>query len=55
MLLEIEQKCLEVYRRNVDEAKKCRAQLQQELAESEAELADMCSAMGEQPLHVSLL
>ncbi|XP_030928375.1 65-kDa microtubule-associated protein 3 [Quercus lobata] len=51
MLLEIEQKCLEVYRRNVDEAKKCRAQLQQEIAESEAELADMCSAMGEQPLH----
>jgi protein regulator of cytokinesis 1 len=54
MLLEIEQKCLEVYRRKVDEAKKCRTQLQQEIAESESELAEMCSAMGEQPLHVSL-
>ncbi|XP_059455931.1 65-kDa microtubule-associated protein 3-like [Corylus avellana] len=51
MLLEIEQKCLELYRRKVDVAKKCRAQLQQEIAESEAELADICSAMGEQPLH----
>ncbi|GMY09376.1 65-kDa microtubule-associated protein 3 [Fagus crenata] len=51
MLLEIEQKCLEVYRRKVDEAKKCRTQLQQEIAESESELAEMCSAMGEQPLH----
>lgn len=55
MLLEIEQKCLEAYRRKVDVAKKCRAQLQQEIAESIAELADICSAMGEQPLHVSLV
>jgi protein regulator of cytokinesis 1 len=55
MLLEIEQKCLELYMRKVDVAKKGRAQLQLEIAESEAELADICSAMGEQPLHVSLV
>ncbi|XP_041021651.1 65-kDa microtubule-associated protein 4-like isoform X2 [Juglans microcarpa x Juglans regia] len=51
VLLEIEQKCLEVYRRKVDAAKHCRAQLQKEIAVSEAELADIRSAMGEQSPH----
>lgn len=54
MLLEIEKRCLEAYRRKVDGAKKFRAELQQHIAESEVELADICSAMGEQPVHVSL-
>ncbi|KAI4354899.1 hypothetical protein L6164_003723 [Bauhinia variegata] len=51
VLFEIEQKCLELYRKNVDDAKKMRAQLQQAIADSEAEIADICSAIGEQPLN----
>ncbi|TVT98886.1 hypothetical protein EJB05_55775 [Eragrostis curvula] len=52
MLLELEQECLEVYRRKVDHANRCRAQLRQAIAEAEAELAGICSAMGEAPIHV---
>jgi len=52
MLLELEQECLEVYRRKVDLANRCRAQLRQAIAEAEAELAGICSAMGEPPIHV---
>ncbi|KAJ7962221.1 65-kDa microtubule-associated-like protein [Quillaja saponaria] len=51
MLLEIEINCLEIYRRKVDEAKKSKARLQQAIADFEAEIADICSMMGEQPLH----
>ncbi|XP_077248895.1 65-kDa microtubule-associated protein 3-like [Tasmannia lanceolata] len=52
MLLELEQECLEVYRRKVDQANKARAQLRQAIADSEAELASICSAMGERPVHI---
>ncbi|XP_027357305.1 65-kDa microtubule-associated protein 3 [Abrus precatorius] len=52
MLFELEQECLEVYRRKVDKANQSRAQLRQEIADSEAELAAICSAMGERPVHV---
>lgn len=52
MLLELEQECLEVYRRKVDYANRCRAQLRQAIADSEAELAAICSAMGERPVHI---
>jgi hypothetical protein len=52
MLLELEQECLEVYRRKVDLANRCRAQLRQAIAEAEAELAGICSGMGEAPIHV---
>ncbi|XP_071711388.1 65-kDa microtubule-associated protein 3-like [Rutidosis leptorrhynchoides] len=52
MLLELERECLEVYRRKVDFANKCRAQLKQAIADSEAELAAICSAMGERPVHI---
>ncbi|EOY22964.1 Microtubule associated protein family protein isoform 2, partial [Theobroma cacao] len=52
MLLELEQECLEVYRRKVDQANRCRAQLRQTIADSEAELAAICSAMGERPVHI---
>jgi F-type H+-transporting ATPase subunit beta/protein regulator of cytokinesis 1 len=52
MLLELEQECLEVYRRKVDMANRCRAQLRQAIAEAEAELAGICSAIGEPPIHV---
>ncbi|TKY65604.1 65-kDa microtubule-associated protein 3 [Spatholobus suberectus] len=51
MLLEIEQKCLDLYRSKVDEAKLCRAQIQQDIADYVAEIAGICAAMGEQPLH----
>ncbi|CAO2838998.1 unnamed protein product [Amaranthus hypochondriacus] len=52
MLLELEQECLEVYRRKVDVANRSRAQLRQSIADSEAELAAICSAMGELPVHI---
>ncbi|GAB2222089.1 hypothetical protein Droror1_Dr00013288 [Drosera rotundifolia] len=52
MLLELEQECLEVYRRKVDHANRNRAQLRQAIADREAELAAICSAMGERPLHI---
>lgn len=52
MLLELEQECLEVYRRKVDQANRCRAQLRQSIADCEAELAAICSAMGERPVHI---
>lgn len=52
MLLELEQECLEVYRRKVDMANRCRAQLRRSIADSEAELAAICSAMGEPPIHI---
>ncbi|XP_021683671.2 65-kDa microtubule-associated protein 3 isoform X3 [Hevea brasiliensis] len=52
MLLELEQECLEVYRRKVDQANRNRAQLRQAIADSEAELAAICSAMGERPVHI---
>ncbi|KAL3650445.1 hypothetical protein CASFOL_006848 [Castilleja foliolosa] len=52
VLLEIEQECLEVYRRKVDHANKCRAKLRQAIADAEAELAVICSAMGELPVHI---
>ena len=55
MLLEIEQMCMDLYRKKVDEAKKCRLHLQQAIADSEGEIADICSAMGEQPVHVSVI
>ncbi|GLJ47127.1 hypothetical protein SUGI_0995050 [Cryptomeria japonica] len=47
MLLQLEQECLEVYRRKVDKANLSRAQLHQQLADSEAELAHLLSVLGE--------
>ncbi|KAI3517599.1 hypothetical protein L1887_16814 [Cichorium endivia] len=52
LLLELERECLEVYRRKVDLANRSRAQLRQAIADSEAELATICSAMGERPVHI---
>ncbi|XP_074319605.1 65-kDa microtubule-associated protein 3-like [Silene latifolia] len=50
-LVELEQECLDVYRRKVDQANRCRAQIRQAIADSEAELAAICSAIGELPVH----
>lgn len=55
MLLEIEQTCLDLYKKKVEEAKLYRAQIQQDIADYEAEIAGMCSALGEQSLNVSLI
>ncbi|WOH01364.1 hypothetical protein DCAR_0520746 [Daucus carota subsp. sativus] len=52
MLLELERECLEVYRRKVDTANRCRAQLRQKIADAETQLAAICSAMGERPVHI---
>ncbi|XP_074279949.1 65-kDa microtubule-associated protein 3-like [Silene latifolia] len=49
MLMEIEQECLEAYRRKVDQAYQSRAQLRQAIADAEAELALIFSSLGERP------
>ncbi|XP_062090513.1 65-kDa microtubule-associated protein 3-like [Humulus lupulus] len=51
MLFEIEQACVEVYRRKVDEAIKCKAQLQAEISRTQAQISDICFALGEQLPH----
>ncbi|XP_069143472.1 65-kDa microtubule-associated protein 3-like isoform X2 [Solanum lycopersicum] len=48
MLFELQQECLEAYRRKVNQASRCRAQLRQTVADSEAEIAKICAALGEQ-------
>lgn len=50
MLFQLEQECLEANRRKVDQANRRRAQLRQAIADSEAELAAICYAMGEPPV-----
>lgn len=53
MILEIEQECLSVYQKKIDDARISRVQLQRAIALSEAEIADICLSLGEQPVHVS--
>ncbi|XP_031272827.1 65-kDa microtubule-associated protein 8 [Pistacia vera] len=50
VLLDLEQECLEVYRRKVDRANISRARLHQELAESEAEFTHLLLSLGERSL-----
>ncbi|WOK98157.1 65-kDa microtubule-associated protein 1-like [Canna indica] len=47
MLLQLEQECLDVYKRKVEHASKTRALLLQSLADSRAELVRLLSALGE--------
>ncbi|GMI77185.1 hypothetical protein HRI_001387800 [Hibiscus trionum] len=47
MLLELERECVEVYKRRVDQANLSKAYLRQTIADYEAELAAICSTMGE--------
>ncbi|GAA0166148.1 hypothetical protein Leryth_007827 [Lithospermum erythrorhizon] len=47
MLLQLEQECLEVYKRKVDQAAKSRAYLLQTLADAKIELARLMAALGE--------
>lgn len=53
MLFELEQECLKVYKRKVDEAKESRTKLQRNIAVAKAEISDICSSMGENSVHVS--
>lgn len=50
MLLQLEQECLDVYKRKVDQASKSRAQLLQDLANSQSELTRLLSALGEKSI-----
>ncbi|XP_050204958.1 65-kDa microtubule-associated protein 8 isoform X1 [Mercurialis annua] len=50
VLLDLEQECLEVYRKKVDSANISRARLHQELAESEAEFTHLLLSLGERSL-----
>ena len=47
MLLQLEQECLDVYRRKVDQASSSRARLLQQLANSKSELNRLLSSLGE--------
>ncbi|KAK1273121.1 65-kDa microtubule-associated protein 1 [Acorus gramineus] len=47
MLLQLEQECLEVYMRKVDQASKSRAILLQALADANSELSNLLQALGE--------
>lgn len=47
MLLEIEQECLDVYKKKVEQAAKSRSQLIQALSDAKIELASLLSALGE--------
>ncbi|XP_016482832.1 65-kDa microtubule-associated protein 5 [Nicotiana tabacum] len=47
-LLQVEQECLDIYRRNVEKERKYRAELHQSLAEAEAGISKLVSALGEQ-------
>nr|CAD58680.1 65kD microtubule associated protein [Daucus carota] len=47
MLLQLEQECLDVYKRKVDHAVKSRAHLLQSLADGQVELHSLMSALGE--------
>ncbi|KAI5057547.1 hypothetical protein GOP47_0027562 [Adiantum capillus-veneris] len=49
MLLELEQECLEVYRRKVDWANCARASLHQLLADMHSEIVALATALGERP------
>lgn len=46
-MLEMEQECLEVYKRNVDKINRSRVEILQAIADSETEFEDICSALGE--------
>ncbi|KAH1046021.1 hypothetical protein J1N35_036805 [Gossypium stocksii] len=47
MLLELEQECLNIYRRKVEMTRKCKADLQNSLAQFESEIAKIVSSLGE--------
>lgn len=50
ILLQLDQECLDVYKRKVDQASKARALLLQALDDSKIELARLLSALGEKTI-----
>ncbi|KAM0934561.1 putative microtubule-associated protein, MAP65/Ase1/PRC1 [Dioscorea sansibarensis] len=52
MMLEMEQECLEVYRRNVDKINRSRVEILQAIADSKTEFEAICSALGEPNVHL---
>ncbi|KAF8409643.1 hypothetical protein HHK36_005721 [Tetracentron sinense] len=52
MLLQLEQECLDVYKKKVDQAAKSRAHLLQALADAKSELSSLLSALGEKTVGV---
>lgn len=54
MLVELERECIRVYRRKVEEAGSNRAHLHRSLAEKEAEVTALMSALGEQSLQLKV-
>lgn len=52
MLYELEQECLDAYKRKVDQANRSRAQLRQAVADAEAQVAEICAALGDCPAHI---
>ena len=50
MLLQLEQECLDVYRRKVEQASLSRANLHQAIADAETEIAHLTSTLGDRPL-----
>ncbi|EFJ15479.1 hypothetical protein SELMODRAFT_422823 [Selaginella moellendorffii] len=55
MLLQLEQECLDVYRRKVDQANCVRAGLHQLLADSESEIASLLLLLGDRPCTLECL
>ncbi|KAA3482094.1 65-kDa microtubule-associated protein 5 [Gossypium australe] len=47
MLLELEQECLNIYRRKVEMTRKCKVDLHNSLAQFESEIAKIVSSLGE--------
>lgn len=47
MLIQIEQECLDVYKKKVEQAAKSRVQLLEALSDAKIELARLLSALGE--------
>ena len=47
MLLQLEQECLDIYHRKVEETRKHKADLYRSLADAEAEVANIISSLGE--------
>ena len=54
MLLQLEQECLDIYRRKVEKTKKYRADLRQTLNEAEIEVSNLASTLDEQPNFVQV-
>ncbi|XP_022769687.1 65-kDa microtubule-associated protein 4 [Durio zibethinus] len=54
MLFELEQECLKIYMKKVDEAKEYRTKLQRDIANAKAEISDICTSIGEKSVHHDL-